>query len=90
MLGVMTACFFVKNIFADLQNKYQNFGIGTIYGENLNIIMCLIIILKNHPQYIIRRVPQEANDLAKITNEIQKTFPNLDYRADSSAQSGKN
>ena len=62
-----------------MQNKYHNFGIETIYGANLNIIMCLIITLKDHPQYIIKRVPKEANDLAKITNEIQKTYKNLNY-----------
>ena len=77
---------FVKSIFVDLQNQYHNFEIKTIYEESMNIVMRLIIILKNHPQYIIKRLPREANDLDKITNEIQKTYKNPNYSGESVAQ----
>ena len=65
---------FMKSIFVDLANEYHNFEITTIYGANLNLVMCLIITLKGHPQYIIKRLPKEAGDLDKITNAIKKTF----------------
>ena len=51
--------------------------------------MSLIIILKGHPQYIIKRVPEEANELQQITYEIQKTYKKMKYSGETLAQWGE-